>query len=84
MLHVHRHTAIDHLVLGNFALDLHTFYHIGLGLQGDGADVSHADIPGNGLIADIRHIQGDALGLAGNHEVAILVAHATVDKPTVV
>ena len=84
VLHIYRHAAIDHLVLRNFTLHLDTFYHIGLGLQGNGADVAHADIPGNGLIADIRHIQGDALGFTGNHEVAIPVAHDTVDKPAVV
>ena len=79
VLHVHRHTPRGHLVLRNLAFDLHTFHQIGLWLKGDGANMAYVDSTFHSLIADIRHLQGDTLGFAGNHEVAILIAHATID-----
>ena len=84
VLHIHRHTARSHLVLRYLTLHLHAFHHIGLWLQGNDADIAYADVALYRLIADIRHLQSDALSLAGNHEVAVLIAHATIDKPFVV
>ena len=66
-------------VLRSLAFNLNTFHHIGLRLEGEGTDVAHADVSGNGLIADIRHSQCDALGLTGYYEIAILIAHASVN-----
>ena len=80
VLHIHRHPPLSRLILRYLALDLHTFHHIGLWQEGDSADMTHADVPGHRFIADIRHFQRQLLGLAGNHEIAVLIAHTTVDK----
>ena len=80
VLNVDRHTAIGHLVLRYLALHLNAFHHIGLGLEGDGANVAHADVSLHRLVAYIRHLQYDAFLLAGDDEVAILVSHTAVDK----
>ena len=80
VLHIHRHTALSHFILRNLAFHLHTFHHIGLGLESDGADVAHADVSSHRLIADIRHFDRQLLRLAGDNEVSVLIAHTTIDK----
>ena len=84
VLHIHRHTARSHLVLRYLTLHLHAFHHIGLWLQGNDADIAYADVALYRFIADIRHLQSDALSLAGNHEIAVLIAHTAIDKTLVV
>ena len=56
VLHIDGHTTRSRLILRNLTLDLNAFHHIGLRLEGDGTDVAHTDVSGNGLIADIRHL----------------------------
>ena len=79
VLHIDSYATHCWFVLRYLAFNLNTFHHIGLRLEGNGADVAHADVSGNGLIADIRHFQRDALSLTGYYEIAIFIAHASVD-----
>ena len=79
VLHINGHAAGGHLVLRYFALHGNSLHGIGLGVQGDGADVPCADQPRHGLIAYEADFHDDALLLAWYDEVAVLVAHAAVD-----
>ena len=83
VLHIYRHTTLSHLVLWNLTFNLYAFHHIGLRLEGDSTNMPHADVASDCLITDIWHFQRDRLGLAGNHEVAILIADTTIHKTIV-
>ena len=67
-----------HLVLRNLSLYLYAIDGVGLRLHGDDTYLTHADLTSLGFIAYTRQFHYYALGLAGNHKVAILIAHAAV------
>ena len=80
VLHIDRQSALSRFVLWNLALHFYAFHHIGLGQESNRANVAHADVPLYGLITNKRNLHHHLLsGLAGNHEVAIPVAHSPID-----
>ena len=80
VLYIYRQAALCHLVLWNLTFHLYAFHHIGLWLESDSANMSHTDVASDSLITDIRYLQRNLLGLAGNHKVAILIADTAIHK----
>ena len=78
VLHIYRHTSLSQLVLRYLAFHLYAFHHIGLWLEGNTADVTHTNVSYYRLIAYVRYLQGYLLGLAGDYEIAILIAHTAI------